>query len=448
MGNLQTGFARVNVTPMTGIGLDGYYQDRRACGVLDELELSTLALRSGDACVLLMSVDHCGVAAPAMDELRRCAAEAAGIPPEAVFLSATHTHTGPLLRPDSPDPLEAEYLRFLARRAADAARYAAEDLKPARMGWAVGRAPGIAFIRRYRMRDGGIQTNPGLDNPDIVSPAGTADEDVTVLRFDREGGENIVLVHFACHPDTIGGNRFSADWPGFLRRTVERALEGTRCIFFNGAEGDVNHVDVHPAGGALNDLARDFDGVFRGYGHARHMGRTVAGAVLQVYGKAAGLEAEGVRWAQTLVSVPSNRPRPEDMEQARHIAALHRAGRDGELPFRDMALTTAVAEAERMLALEHGPEAFRMPLSAVSVGGAAFLGLPGEPFSGIGRALKKAPGWTLALPCCLTNGSEGYFPMREAYDEGGYEARSSRFRAGVAELLIEEGLALLASLRE
>ena len=37
--------------------------------------------------------------------------------------------------------------------------------------------------------------------------------------------------------------------------------------------------------------------------------------------------------------------------------------------------------------------------------------------------------------------------MKEAYDEGGYEARSSNFKAGVAELIIEEGLKLLGELR-
>ena len=51
------------------------------------------------------------------------------------------------------------------------------------------------------------------------------------------------------------------------------------------------------------------------------------------------------------------------------------------------------------------------------------------------------------LPTCCTNGYEGYFPMQDAYDEGGYEARSSNFRAGVAEQLITEGKALLDSLR-
>jgi hypothetical protein len=37
--------------------------------------------------------------------------------------------------------------------------------------------------------------------------------------------------------------------------------------------------------------------------------------------------------------------------------------------------------------------------------------------------------------------------MMEAYDEGGYEARSSEFKAGVAEHIIDEGTQLLAALR-
>ena len=107
-----------------------------------------------------------------------------------------------------------------------------------------------------------------------------------------------------------------------------------------------------------------------------------------------------------------------------------------------------VAEAERMLRLEHGPERFEMLLSGVAIGDAALIGLPGEPFTGIGRALKQAEGWNAVLPCCITNGYEGYFPMKEAYDEGGYEARSSVYRAGVAERLIEAGVGLLGEMRE
>ena len=136
------------------------------------------------------------------------------------------------------------------------------------------------------------------------------------------------------------------------------------------------------------------------------------------------------------------------MPNARRIHALRVAGREAELPYSGMMLTTVLAEADRMVLLEHGPESFEMKLTAISIGDLAFLGIPGEPFTGIGRGLKANTSWRAVLPCCLTNGGEGYFPMMDAYAEGGYEARSSRFKAGVAEYLIEEGNKLLDELAQ
>ena len=34
-------------------------------------------------------------------------------------------------------------------------------------------------------------------------------------------------------------------------------------------------------------------------------------------------------------------------------------------------------------------------------------------------------------------------PMKDAYDEGGYEARTSNCKAGTAEKMIEDGLSIL-----
>ena len=61
--------------------------------------------------------------------------------------------------------------------------------------------------------------------------------------------------------------------------------------------------------------------------------------------------------------------------------------------------------------------------------------------------LKEAPDWELVLPTCNTNAKEGYFPMLECYEEGGYEAGGSNYKAGVAEILIKEGLDMLAGLK-
>lgn len=459
MNKLFAGFSRVNVTPMLGIPVSGYFKPRFAEGVLDELEINALALSCDDDAVVLLSMDHCGINQKLVDRFVAKICEVTGLPKEAILIHATHTHTGPFLGEigdeyeegavfeKQEEHLIAEYTRFVTRKMADAAIMALADRKPAKMGYAVGNAPNIAFVRRFRMKDGSIQTNPGVNNPNILAPIGDVDERVNVVRFDQEGGKSLVLVNFGNHPDTVGGNLLSADWPGFLRRTVEQALDNTRCIFCNGAQGDVNHVNVHPKAGDFNDMFMDFDDVSRGYGHARYMGRVVAGAVLQVYDKVAYTDVESIRYARKTIRIPSQMPKPEQMAEAHRINDLHVAGKDDELPYQGMMLTTVVAEAGRMVRLEYGPEDFPMYLSAVAVGNVALAGIPGEPFTGIGRGIKEAEGWDLVLPMCLTNGSEGYFPMQEAYDEGGYESRSSNFEAGVAEQIIEQSTAQLDSLR-
>jgi hypothetical protein len=121
-------------------------------------------------------------------------AQVNGLPLESVYIHNTHIHTGPYVRNDTGDPLEAEYYQFVRRRMADAARFALADLQPAKMGWAVGEAPEVAFIRRYRMKDGSAQTNPGIRNPDILGPIGKPDRRINLLRFDRECGDRLLLV--------------------------------------------------------------------------------------------------------------------------------------------------------------------------------------------------------------------------------------------------------------
>ena len=57
--------------------------------------------------------------------------DATGLPREAIYIHATHTHTRPFLNYAPADPLEIEYAQTVKRKFADAARMALEDLKPA-----------------------------------------------------------------------------------------------------------------------------------------------------------------------------------------------------------------------------------------------------------------------------------------------------------------------------
>lgn len=465
MSSLRAGFSRKNITPMMDMPIAGYFKPRFADGVLDDLEINMLAVEKDGVIALFGAFDLCEIKTPAGNRFRAAISKATGVLKEGIFLSATHTHTGPYLvectegnedeegRSFDPDYLQQlidENDTFLEHRAVDAAKAAIEDLKDAKLGVAVSKAPGIAFVRRYIMKDGSIKTNPGVLNPDIVRPVGEIDDAVNVLRFDREGAETIVLANFGCHPDVVGGTKITADWPGFFRRTFEKTVDNTKCLFFNGAEGDINHVNVFPKGGDFNDMFNDFDGVSRGYGHARHMGRVVAGAVLQVYDKVEYIDVPSIRFAETEVKVPTQMPSDLDdidIETAHKYVALHEAGKDAEIPYSAMMLTTIVAEALRMCAFENGPEYIPMNFISVALGDICFLGIPGEPFNGIGKGLKAAEGWKMVCPVCLTNGDNGYFPMKDCYEEGGYEARSSRFKAGVAELIIDNGLDMIGKLK-
>ena len=297
------------------------------------------------------------------------------------------------------------------------------------------------------MKDGSAKTNPGVNNPDIVSSIGETDERVNVIRFDREGKETVVIGNFGNHPDVIGGTKISADWPGLTRRMVEKCIDNTKCIFFNGAQGDVNHVNVHPKPGDFNDMFNDFDGCSRGYGHSRHIARVVTAAIMTVYDKVEWQDDTTLRYMQKSIEIAANKGDPKDLPLAHKYYELHLAGRHDEIPYKAMMLTTVVAESARMVRLENAPDTFPMLFSAVSIGKVAFFGIPGEPFTGIGRGLKEAEGYKMILPTCQTNGKEGYFPMKDSYDEGGYEAGTSNFKAGTAERIIEEGLKILEELK-
>jgi neutral ceramidase len=436
MSNFKAGFARLDVTPPLGVNISGYYNQRIADGILDNLYASAIAVNYGSNTAVAISLDIIGIPKDKMDSYRKSIAEKNSIPFEAVFIACTHTHTGPVMntRLFSED---LEYNAYIGRKLSDVAALAIADLKPATVSIGRSTAPGISFVRRFRMKDGKIQTNPGVGNPNVLEPIGTPDETVQLVRIQRENAEEILLVNFQVHPDVIGGNKFSADYPKFVRDTLEKALENVSCIYFNGAQGDTNHINVFTTPDKAN----------KGYEHSKHMGRCIAGAVLQVYSKTVPVQADRVSFGQNNISVPSNRAEKSKIPEAEKIIALHKAGKEDEIPYKGMELTTVVAEAYRIKRLENGPDSFTLPLTAISFGDISIAGVPGEPFTDIGRGIKEGSPFEMTLVCCCANGYEGYFPMQSAYDEGGYEARSSRFKPGVAEAIIKGSIELLKEIK-
>ncbi|MBQ7036347.1 MAG: hypothetical protein IJN74_02530 [Clostridia bacterium] len=452
MSKFQVGYAEVNINPPLGAGVSGYYIPRYGKGFLDDLMSEVMVFSCGGKKIALISVDVCGFAASVLKEVKKGIAEKTDIPESNIFLSATHTHTGALLVPTEAFEADEEVIRtyaeFVTNRIVDGTVMALADLKDAKMGFIVGYAPErVAYIRRYKMKDGSTFTCPPIGDPNIDHPIGELDQRVNVLRFDREGGHSIVLVNYGLHADTVNGEMFSSDWPGWMRRTVEKVLDGTKCMFYAGAQGDVGSTHVFPEGGDMNDTEISFDNEMKSPGMARFVGRALAGTVLQVYDKVEYIDVDSIDLMEKVIPIPSNMPTKEELPLAHKYKELHDAGRDDEIPFKAMQLTTVVAEALRMVRLENGPENYMLNLTALRLGDVVMLGIPGEPFTEIGVKIKETEGYRMILPCALTNGDMGYFPVQSAYDEGGYEAKTSPFKAGVAERIIEGAKELLSDIR-
>lgn len=477
MKQLHVGFSRVNIDPKNGIPVRGYYVPRFSSGILNHIYANAVAFSMGveteetqvynpdtgryqtgkknaaGSVVVMISIDNCGLTAEECTNYRKYISETTGLSYENVILQCTHTHTGPYTKANDHfecgDEIMEQYGEFLKERLADAALYAAKDLKPAKMGFIEGRAPErVAYIRRYKMKDGTTWTCPPINDPNIDHAIGTLDQRVNVLRFDREGADTIVLMNYGLHADCLNLDQISPDWPGWMTRTFETVIPEAKVVFFNGCEGDVGSTHVWPEGGDMNDTLISFDNEMKSDGMARFVGRALCGTILQVYDKAEYVDVDDLKVLYRTVSVPANKPDPKDLPRAHKFKELHDSGHDELIPYTAMELTTVVAEAERMCKYENGPEFFDLELTGLKLGPVAFCGIPGEPFTDIGKAIKESEGYRMILPMCLTNGSEGYYPMKSAFDEGGYEARSSKFKGGVAELIIDGGRQLLEELKK
>ena len=446
--DFSAGFARVDVTPPLGIPIVGYFSHRVADGVLDPLYVDCVAVSDGTNNALIYCVDDLHLTNPFFKKAFPAITAATGVPRDRIYVHATHTHTGPAdwARPgfsEAENKLVMLYADIRIAKMADAGRFALADLAPATIGVAKTECRNISFIRRYRMKDGSVRTNPGLSNPEVKEPLGTPDEMLQVVRFRRVGAPDIAIVNFGTHPDTVGGTKYSADWPGVVRTTFENGVGGgVKCLFLNGAQGDVNHHWRFPPAGrrALNaERAKNARAI------AEHMGRAVAGVAMSVWDICEAVPAGTVRGRVARHPMPMNLPTADEIKWVE----MFDAGRKDEIPLKGMELATLTSPGSRVRRLKGAPASMDILVSSLAIGDSlAFAGLPCEPFVDIGRAIKDRSPFKATLVTCLTNGSEGYIPSTKAHSEGGYEGLSSRYAAATGDLLVDAQVGQLKTLKD
>jgi len=434
---LRVGRAAVKITPAAGIPMAGYYSFRLSEGTHDDLFAKALVLESGDAKVALVACDLVDIDEALAASAREAVHAATGIVPARIMISATHSHTGPLLNrrflataPAAPKKLAEQYRAALPQRIVETVRLADQSLTPARAWTATGREESLGFYRRFLMKDGTVRFNPGKMNPDIVQPMGSIDPDVALAYFDSPEGRPLsAYVNFALHLDTVGGAQFSADYPYTLAKLLAK-LKGPEMltIFTIGAAGNINHIDVshkEPQKGHLE---------------AQRIGTVLAGEVLKTMAKLKPATSALLQSAQEIVPLPIPSYTAAERADAAKVAAQFGAAKPP--PFLDLVHAMKVLDVA-----ERKGEPLAAEVQVITLGDQiAWVALPGEIFVELGVAIKKASPFPQTIIVELANGSVSYVPTKKAYAEGAYEATSARAAPGGGELLAETAIRLLALL--
>lgn len=438
---MKTGFAKIEITPPLGSNLNGYYRERYSDHIIEPLYVTAVAYSDGEHTALTISLDISEILQRDTNDIREKVSRHTGIPFEAVFLACIHTHTAPVISEIRGFfKRDEEYYNDFCNKVCLCAAEAINDMKDSVVSIARGKVEGITFVRRFRMKDGSVVTNPPAKIMEQVEgPIGEADKTVQLIKIQREDAPDIAIVHYANHPDVIGGKGICPDWPAFMRDTIEGALakeangRGVRVIFFNGAQGDINQ--WNPMKGERPV----------GVEHSRHMGRVLAGVVLSIYTYTEPVSCELVDFKQNMAQVATAKGTDEDVAQAKLLNEKFVAREENTIPgfsFNDIVM------ARKYIRLEEVDPIVDLNVLCIALGDIAFVGLPGEPFTDIGRQIKENSPFSMTLVCCNANGSEGYFPTDEALNETGYESSSSLFLPGVAPELINTSLNTLQELKK
>jgi neutral ceramidase len=413
------GWASADITPDLPCWMAGYRaRSSPATAVHDPLEVRALALGTPTEALIVVVCDLLSVDELLVEAVRhRVQTERPGA---SIWLSATHTHSGPDIGgPLSEHPPAAAIRESIVAGATHAALGAMAALRPVRASWASGEVRGVATNR---------------DHPE-------AGEGLTLDLlgfFDTDSPESMPIAifgSFPCHPTVLGATNLdiSADLSGAFRRHLRAALvQNTWVALATGAGGDISTRHTR--------RAQDFAELERlGGVLAEHARSLLAGArPIQILPPALGnqsvaldlkapLSGDAVDAAQTsLTARRAELLRTGQTAEARTLETmlqgLARAGR-----------TDAAAEPHLLA-----------PISVAGLGELDLVALPGEPYHQLGVEISRDRGGPV-LVLGYTNGYIGYIPTRGAYADLDYEILVSPLAPGGGERLRDAATKLLAS---
>ncbi|MEZ5353353.1 MAG: hypothetical protein R2762_12010 [Bryobacteraceae bacterium] len=347
-----------------------------ASAPVDGLFVKALVIEAGDKRAALVVCDLQSIDSALASAARRAVTEATGMQPEQIMISTTNTHAAP----------DAASIRAsLPVQIGEAVAEAARSLTPVTLSRAVGTEDSVSHYRRYLMKDGTAQLDPGKRNPETVQPMGETDPDLAMIHF----APVAIYLNYAMRPESVRGPGYSADYPAPLAKLLGKVFgKSTLALFTLGAAANVNHIDVKSASPQ------------KGIAEAVRLGTVLGGEAIKTSARLQPLEAKGLRFARESVRLPSRAKKAAENEAEVQVIAI-----DDQI---------------------------------------AWVALPGEVYVELGRAIKKASPFPVTIVVTLANGDLGVIPTAKAYKEGGEDVAGSAVAPGGGEMLAEAAIRLLA----
>ncbi|MBP3305245.1 MAG: hypothetical protein J6L24_04675 [Oscillospiraceae bacterium] len=438
-GVFSVGFGRVNITPSYSVPLAGYgnTSKRMSTGFYDYIYTTCIAMTDAEGeTILLYHNDLTASYNNAMATLKNAISAGTGIPVDHIMISATHMHSGPDLS-NSSEPSISTYTVDLAAWMTEAAQTALADRVPAEMYINSTEVLGVNFVRHYTMSDGSVAgdnfgTTAGLTYTGHVSEA---DHTLQLVKFVREGAQDVVLGNWQAHPHGGGGSKnynITSDSVGAMRDKLESE---TGCLFayFTGASGNVNSSSRIKE----ENAASDYIG----------RGQILAQAAIDVYDRFTKVETGNMELVSTSYTGLVNHEDDWKLSYAKQVQQVWVATNNAAqalavLP--DNVEIKSPYHANGIINKATMGKTFTMEnINAFSIGDVAFVTAPYEMFHENGSAIKERSPYEMTFVITLANGGNGYLPSYATYEFFSYECCTSRFKQGSAEELVDLYVSLL-----
>ena len=411
MNHILCGAAERVITPEFGVQIPGYFRIRPADGIKSDLKAHTIVLDNGTTRLVIIHLDIICFKASLAKKIRRLVWEKWQIPASNVMVCATHTHTGSAsnYRDLCSKPLTKKQLERLIDLIMESISEAYEKRRAVVAKYAFGEETRISFNRNYLMTDGTIVTNPGKRRPfEVVKPISPIDHTLGVIRFDTLSGTPVAqIVNFACHPDTVGGTEFCADYPGELCELQQKHYgEDFVTVYLNGASGNVNHINA--------EWFKTPGFTFTKGTHHQYMGKVLSDDLLTLHNQMTVFETTNLSALSKTYRTARRQPSDADMEWVEGVNQNENASPEDRIYAYDLT------------ALRNHPKLFaNVEIQAFAIGDCRIVTLPCEAYADIALAIRKETQNKKLMVSSLTNDYLGYVVTEPAFSAGVYESKLS-----------------------